>query len=741
MKAILIRIIGNWWADTCAALCIIMVMVPLHASGQFPLDPDTVQFEAIDTEPLGDGGRLLISDHLGRIWISGHNGIFCHNGFGYERLLINLTNEQIEISPWGQRSFRGTDNRMWFVLFHSGVLVLDISSGDQEFISPAELQGHDHFDHIWNVKDIGPGDSLVIHTDRGFAFLDQNSWELSPFFIPFENDAAWEQFAERECNYHSAVRDIARFPNTKDEYLILSYVPYRYNSSTGEVRHFGTFANEISENVYLYPRFVFEEGNEFWITGYSFGFRQVNAHTGKITDYHYEEQTSDPHSNTVTDYVRLGDSICIFAGSEDLGLFNLRSKKYALFKLPKRDTTQERPYHASVALDAGGHLWWASRFNVYRSVQPVITPSVEPPFYVSLNNVDGIRQPQFQHLGRDQAVQVSRSGSFSFKYHLINPGNEKEVRYTHRLAGYDDVWVESNPLVHNRYAQLRPGNYILELRAYDDVRGMNRTTSHAVRVDAFWYDHWYSKAGLAVLALGLLGFLMRVRGQKIRIEERLKLEYENKLTQLEMNALRAQMNPHFVFNSMNSIKSYLVRKGPDEAADYLTKFGYLIRVILENSKHDILTLEQELKAIRLYVEMENKRFKQPFEFELDIDPDIDLLYAQIPPMLIQPYVENAIWHGLMPKKSARKLRIQIIKVADGMLCIVEDNGVGRSVNQQPSDPLQTKASLGHQITSDRIATINKIHNCDIRVEIEDLQDTAGGATGTRVKLYISGLRN
>jgi LytS/YehU family sensor histidine kinase len=157
-----------------------------------------------------------------------------------------------------------------------------------------------------------------------------------------------------------------------------------------------------------------------------------------------------------------------------------------------------------------------------------------------------------------------------------------------------------------------------------------------------------------------------------------------------MMALRAQMNPHFLFNCLNSINSFIMENDPDSASEYLTKFSRLIRLILNNSQPGPVTLASEIESIRLYVEMEAMRFNNRFSYKIDVDEDLEINTIEIPPLLIQPYVENAIWHGLMHRDSKGHLLIQFRQEDRYLCCIIEDDGIGR----QQAKLLRSK-SHGH----------------------------------------------
>ncbi len=222
------------------------------------------------------------------------------------------------------------------------------------------------------------------------------------------------------------------------------------------------------------------------------------------------------------------------------------------------------------------------------------------------------------------------------------------------------------------------------------------------------------------------------------IKSQLETEFNKKIAEIEMTALRAQMNPHFLFNVLNSIKLYMVQNDARTAARYLTKFSRLIRLILNNSKSPMIKLSEELSALQLYVEMENFRFNDKFDYEIDVHPSINIESVDIPPMILQPYVENAIWHGLMHKEENRgKLTINIQPTKDGLFFFIEDNGIGRERATQIKTRTAAKhKSVGMQITHDRIAITNELFNTNASVSILDLKDRDGNACGTRVIIHL-----
>ena len=218
----------------------------------------------------------------------------------------------------------------------------------------------------------------------------------------------------------------------------------------------------------------------------------------------------------------------------------------------------------------------------------------------------------------------------------------------------------------------------------------------------------------------------------------LRSNFERRVADTEMTALRAQMNPHFIFNCLNSIKLYTLENKADKASDYLTKFSRLIRLVLENSRSELMPLQNELEALQLYIELEAMRFKQKVQFSINVSPNIDQRYLCIPPLLLQPYVENAIWHGLMHKAEGGTVTVEVEQPQDNLLHIeITDDGVGRErAGELKSKSAGKNKSFGMQVTADRIRMINQLYNIQTQTQVVDLIDSFGEPCGTKVILEI-----
>jgi putative methionine-R-sulfoxide reductase with GAF domain len=216
------------------------------------------------------------------------------------------------------------------------------------------------------------------------------------------------------------------------------------------------------------------------------------------------------------------------------------------------------------------------------------------------------------------------------------------------------------------------------------------------------------------------------------------MDTQQKMAEVEMQALRAQMNPHFIFNCLNSINRYIVKSDQATASLYLTRFAKLIRLILDNSNNKNVILSNELEALRLYIEMEALRFDKKFTYRIILEDGVNADSIEVPPLIIQPYVENAIWHGLLHKETEGSLTITVSIISETMIrCEIEDDGIGRDrARELKSKSSVTRKSLGIKLTESRLSLLNRYAASTAGVDIIDLKDPESQAEGTKVILRI-----
>ena len=243
---------------------------------------------------------------------------------------------------------------------------------------------------------------------------------------------------------------------------------------------------------------------------------------------------------------------------------------------------------------------------------------------------------------------------------------------------------------------------------------------------------------VVVLLLALIvvrNVLLKRKNEKLQ-SHHVQAALKQRASEMEMQALRAQMNPHFIFNALSSINRFILKNDPEKASDYLTRFSRLIRLVLINSQRESILLEEEMEMLRLYLQMEQLRFRHAFDFSINVAGDIDAASVFLPPMLLQPFCENAIWHGLMHREAGGHLQIDFWRSEDFLHCTIVDNGVGRARSAEMASKSAEKIkSLGLRLTKDRLAIFNK-EETDECYTIDDVKDEAGNVAGTTVNLQI-----
>lgn len=310
----------------------------------------------------------------------------------------------------------------------------------------------------------------------------------------------------------------------------------------------------------------------------------------------------------------------------------------------------------------------------------------------------------------------------------------KNARIAYELKGQinESGIVEGTKITLNK---LPPGNYVLTI--YSSISPIQKnekgTTINFVIEPAFWQTNWF----LILMFISGLFFLvltMYVINLRTKNKERQKAKITRLLAEYKLTALKAQINPHFISNSLSAIQQLILDDKTDKAAQYLAKFSLLIRYVLKYSDKAIVKLSEELGVIDLNVQLETLRFKDDFEIQKIIDKDINPENISVPPLITQPFIENAIWHGLLPLKGKRKpkLTIRISKIEADILICIEDNGVGRN-----SEKKTQRESQGTQLISNRLENINLLLGTKTAMlKIEDLYDEKRESIGTRVNIVL-----
>ncbi|HEX5001718.1 MAG TPA: histidine kinase [Bacteroidia bacterium] len=355
---------------------------------------------------------------------------------------------------------------------------------------------------------------------------------------------------------------------------------------------------------------------------------------------------------------------------------------------------------------------------------------VPPPVYVNkiiLNDSIQISPDVFSKFRHDENNLLFYVDVLSFK-------DSKNVTLKYVLQGKSDL---EKDLTGNKieFQNLSPGTYTLKVWGVNNSGLLSKQAAvYKFSISKPYWLTWWFIFGELLVAVLLTYLFIKWRSTVIHKINKEKFETEKKLSAFQLQALRAQMNPHFVFNAINSIQSQILQKNQHEAYSLLTKFSQLIRLILVNTNENIVALSKEIEAIRLYIELEQLRFAEKFEFDLQIDENVDIENTVIPSMILQPFLENAIWHGLMPLNGLRKakLSMHISQEGEKILAVIEDNGIGIE-NSANIKKMFNHKSLGITLTRRRLELISMSGST---INIKNITDSNNNTAGTRVEIVI-----
>lgn len=327
-----------------------------------------------------------------------------------------------------------------------------------------------------------------------------------------------------------------------------------------------------------------------------------------------------------------------------------------------------------------------------------------------------------------------RENALSFNFSVLDFISPGAVEYYYMLENVDNGWVYAGKQHSVRYSQLFPGEYALKVKAKRENGNFykHEGSFHFYIKPAFWQTAWF-KTGLLLFFAGLFYWLLKRRVRSIRYHAEMK----QKIAEAETVALRSQMNPHFIFNCLNSIDNLIQENEKEKATLFLARFAKLIRAILENSKYESIPCWKDIETLKLYLEMEALRWGDTFQCSVQADENIERGDYKVPPLIIQPYVENAILHGLMNKQGGKKrLDISVSTENNFIKYTIEDNGVGRNKAEEYKMMNRPKhVSIGMELTEKRIHHFNGSETKE--VQVTDLYNEEGKAAGTRVEIFIS----
>jgi len=489
---------------------------------------------------------------------------------------------------------------------------------------------------------------------------------------------------------------------------------------------------------------------------------------------------------TATRYIYEDTEGTFWIGTHGSGLARLKNGKVYYFS---DHTTQLDKNVWSIAEDLNGNLWMPSNSGMYvvdkkelndmadnngQSLNPVFLgredglKSIEfnggfqPSVLKSSKNalwfptVKGVAVADPQLLPKRPAAQIVieqlladekelgladsislPSGTIPLSIQFTSPSfsNPAKLCFEYKIEGVHDAWISTGTSREIRLKDVPDGAHYIRIR----IAGSGSASEAAIFVSKAlpaWKDPRVIITASLVFAFVIL--LITIAAISfVRKRERLKTQINKQYANIELKALQAQLNPHFIFNCLNSIQHFILVNDEVSASNYLTKFSMLMRKFLEHSKSNMVTLQDEIELLRLYVELEALRSRNKFDFRLQIDPELDIFNIEIPGMLFQPFVENAIAHGLLNMESKGTLLLSFGIEDNHVVGIIEDNGIGRKKAAEiNANTYKGHASRGMDIIRERIAVLNYIENIRIELQVTDIMSPENEPAGTRVIIKI-----
>lgn len=484
-----------------------------------------------------------------------------------------------------------------------------------------------------------------------------------------------------------------------------------------------------------------EDGKALWVATSS-GLIKLDK-TDSTKPYEIFTTHNGLQSNDIQSLALGRDGNLWLSTSAGISRFNRDSSRFVNFNLD--DGIQSRQFNALAVLNHQDGSIWFGGDNGITIVEPENIRFLETKPQVQVTEIK-INDELFPGLSdavtkNTNVHTISRlklkydQNTISISFVAIDYSGPASTQLKYMMKGADDGWVALNRGEPGfaRYSNLRPKEYTFMIQAVNsDGILSDEVKELSIIIRPPWYQSWWARTLFVLLAALVLYAAYRYRVNQIRKEA----EYKQLVAENETAVLRLQMNPHFIFNSMNSISSYILNKDIDTANDYLHRFAKLMRMILNQSEKPFLSISEEVELLEQYLNTEAMRFEDKVEYEISIAPGLDPDEVVIPTMILQPFVENAIWHGLARKEGPKKITIGFEQHDGQLCCSVEDNGVGRAVAGQEKPAAASHQSKAIAITTRRLRILEEMESATTSLAIIDLVDAAGLPAGTRAEVRL-----
>ena len=674
----------------------------------------------------------IFEDENEMLWIGSAGGLNLWNR--KKNIWMHFVNEPDKPKTFSSNSirsiFKDKDGIMWLGTDDAGVDRFNPSTG--EIINYSNDPNNINYicdNTIWNIFQDHSG-FIWFGTSNGLAKYDPKK----NTFVFFKNNSEDNTSLSNNLIYNI-------FQDSKDNIWIGTNNGLNlYNPVKNNFKVYKT-TSQKGKSINNNTIFSVYEDNEgiLWICTMGGG---LNRFDYKNNHFRYFTEKEGLPNNVV--YAILPDKSGFFWLSTNHGLCRFNPKNGTCINYDVKDGLQSYEYNGGAQYKTrNGELIFGG-MNGFNLFLPEDVPDRRSPPAPVITGFRIFNELNYrEYFDGDTIVLSYLDNFFSFEFSSLDFSNGSNLFYNFQLENINNSWTHTDgehPIA--EYTNIQPGTYKFKVRASATNNFDNaKETCIILIIKPPWWKTWFFRISLSFLLLLILFLFIRQQILRIRRKneiERTMLEMEKKIFDTERKALRLQMNPHFIFNTLNAIQFFIFQNDKLSANKYISMFSKLIRQILINSQQNTILLKDDLVALELYIELELLRFENMFDFKISILPDESVLEYHIPSMILQPYVENAIRHGLIHKKEKGLLQIIVKKEEEGrILCAIEDNGIGRK--QAEEIRLKTKPdhqSMGIVITESRLRLINKLYGSEMVINTIDLTDSNGSPSGTRVELII-----
>lgn len=737
------RINDTTWAINCQTKGFFLIT----------LNPKTRYFSCSPQRYFADKFcTVIFTDKTNNLWIGTNEGLYKQNAGLRLVETFKLLNEKPDnhitaLKVFKDKIIAGTINKEIHIF----------NKYTKQLIRSIQLPVHPILTNNTRMFHVYSSDTLWIGTNSGFFWLHLQNFSLGRFEInkdiplPFiylffedKNKNSW--VSDNQMNsiyYHDSKTNSFVLIDNKSYPLFRTNVTSIAEDKSGNIWIGGDAIvrwNPVTQNIDTLIEHLSTQRN------FKKGYHIMADSKGDIWAKVNDDGLARLTGNSI--HIRPGD---LFTGNsfymmpalfndriflytpKGAGYFDIRSFKTILFT--ESDGIPHGPATSSFFTEdpSDGSVWFAVKNTICKL--PVLTSSnnLKPPAInitaISILNDTLLNYPP------NRIILNHTQGDINIYYSAINFTDPDNMQFSYRIKNKrDSMWIDAEDRQNILLTNISPGNYKVEIRvaAYDNKWPEQIKELEIEMKPPFWNTGFFYAAIIFVIAT-FVWLLHKYRIRQIKQREGL----DKLIAQTEMKALQSQMNPHFIFNSLNSIKAMILNNNNTEASRYLSKFAHLMRLTLSQSDHPFVTLKNTIEYLERYIEMEHIR-NEIFTYSISVDNSIDMDKVYLHPMLIQPLIENAIWHGTDEVHNNLHIAIEFKPEGDMLVCTVDDNGIGveRSL-QQKEHSLNNHNSLGIKNIKNRIALLNEKYDLESSLTIIDKSANAEKKSGTLAILKLS----